>query len=119
MCGIERRAHVLDPGVARDRALDVLDRRAESRILDRLARALNEHELGLRIDLGESVLEDLVGLVRLADIRILGLDVLGSDEVADEECGNDEREPAEDRGLPVARAPAAHAGRDVVRALQG
>ena len=38
---------------------------------------------------------------------------------ADRERRDDEGEPPEDRGLPVARAPAAHAGRDVVRALQG
>ena len=76
MSGVEGRAHVLDRGISGDRALDVLDRGAEGRILHRLARALNEHEFGLRIDLRERVLEDLVGLVRLADVCILGLDVL-------------------------------------------
>ena len=119
MRGVERRAHVLDRRIAGDRVLDVFDRRTEGGILDRLARALNEHELCLGIHLGERLLEDLVGLVCLADVRVRSVDVLRSDEVADHDCGDNECEPAEDCCLPVARAPATHAGRDVVRALQG
>ena len=53
------------------------------------------------------------------NVRIRGVDVLRSDEVAHHECGNHEDEPTEDCCLPVARAPATHPGRDVVRALQG
>ncbi len=40
-------------------------------------------------------------------------------EAADDDGGDDEREPPEDRDLPVARAPAAHAGGEVVGTLQG
>src|SRR5207249_2912357 len=65
------------------------------------------------------LLEDLVGLVGLARVRVLLADVLRADHLADRDRGDHEREPAEDGGLPVARAPAAHPGREVVRALQG
>ena len=51
--------------------------------------------------------------VGLADVGVVVVDVLRADAAADRRRGDDEREPAEDRGLPVARAPATHAGRDV------
>src|SRR5204863_1583982 len=63
--------------------------------------------------------QDLVGLVGLADARVLVLDVLGAHLGADAVGEHEECEPPEDRGLPVAGAPAAHPGGDVVRALQG
>src|SRR5207247_2411115 len=50
---------------------------------------------------------------------VVVLDVVRSYFGADHEGGDHEHKPAEDCDLPVACAPAAHAGRDVVRALQG
>src|SRR5438874_10457435 len=57
--------------------------------------------------------------MRLAGIDVGVLDVLRTDLAADHEGGNGEHEPSEDSDLPVACTPAAHAGRDVVRALEG
>ena len=119
VAGVQRGFQVLDRRIRLDRPDDVVHRRTELRVIDRLGRALNEHELGLRVDLRECLFQDLVGLVRLADAGVLGAEGLRSDLHADEDCKDDEREPAEDRGLPVARAPAAHAGRDVVGTLEG
>ncbi len=111
---IERGLEVLDRWISLDRAEDVVDRRPERWIGDGRARALHEHELRLRIRLGKAFLQDLVGFVRLADVCVLHVDVLRPDLHADRKRRDDEREPAKDRGLPVARAPAAHAGREVV-----
>jgi hypothetical protein len=115
---IERALEVLDVGVVLDRVHDVVDRRAEGGRVHRQLRALHEHEFRLRIRLREALLEDQVGPVRLAGAVVLVLEVLRSYFGAEHERGDDEHEPAEDGGLPVARAPATHAGRDVVRALE-
>jgi hypothetical protein len=83
-----------------------------------VARALHEDELGLRRPLGERLLEDLVGLVRLADAGVALLDLLQTDEhVAGVEEDDDAREPAEDCRLPMAGAPRSHPPGDVHRAL--
>ena len=67
---IERRAEVLDRLEGRDRPGDVRDRSAEGAVLDRERLALDEHELRLRVGLAEAgLLEDLVGAMRLADVR--------------------------------------------------
>jgi hypothetical protein len=52
--------------------------------------------------------------VRLADAGVVVVELLRADLHADGERGEDEGEPAEDGGLPVARAPPAHPGGDVV-----
>jgi len=46
-------------------------------------------------------------------------DRVGQPCASDADCDDDECKPTEDSGLPVARTPATHAGRDVVRALEG
>jgi hypothetical protein len=117
--GIERGLEVLRLGVSLDRADDVRDRCAERRIADRARRALHEHDLGQRARLREPFLQNLVGPVRLAAVDVFGLDLLRADLTADDDGSDDEGEPAEDGSLPVTRAPAAHAGCDVVRVLQG
>jgi hypothetical protein len=114
-----RALEVLDVRVVLDRPDDVVDRRAERGSVHRQLRALYEHELRLRIRLREALLEDQVGLVRLAAAVVLVLQVLGRDLHAYGKCDHHEREPTEDCCLPVTRAPATHAGRDVVRALEG
>src|SRR5207302_3752502 len=60
-----------------------------------------------------------VGAVCLADVLILRADRLHRQLGCDAECDDDEREPTEDCCLPVTRTPATHAGREVVRVLQG
>src|SRR2546430_732700 len=95
-------------------------RSAEGAVLDRERLALDEHELRLRVGLAEAgLLEDLVGAVRLADVRVLRADRLHRQLRRNAESDDDEREPTEDCRLPVTRTPATHAGRDVVRVLQG
>src|SRR3990172_3566733 len=97
---------------------DVVHGRLEGLIAHPEARALDEHVLrGGLLEAG--ALEDLLGLGRLAG-EVLGLRELHrADLAAEEERDGDEGEPPERGRLPVARAPAAHAGRDGVRALQG
>src|SRR3954454_2482715 len=120
MAGLIGSAEVLDRAVGRDRAGDVVDRGAERRAVHRLRLALNEHDLGLRIGLSEAgLLQDVVGVMRLPDVCVLKLDRVHPVLAARHEGDDDEREPTEDRGLPVARTPAAHPGCQVVRVLQG
>src|SRR5207248_11368448 len=117
---IERRAEVLDRLARRGRGGYVCDRSAERSALERGRRALDEHELRLRVGLAEAgLLEDLVGAMCLADVLILRADRLQRQLESDAEGDDDEREPTEDCCLPVTRTPATHAGRDVVRVLQG
>ena len=117
--GVVGRLELLDRRVRAHGPDDVVDDGAEGGGVGRQSLALDEHELRLDVLVGEAgALEDLVGLLGLADVRVGVVDLLGADDVADEQRGNDERKPAEDRGLPVVRAPATHPGRDVVRLLQ-
>jgi hypothetical protein len=115
---VERRAEVLDRRERLHGGGDVVHGPLKRGVGERLRLALDEDDLRLRVELEARVLEDLVGLVRLADVRVLLVDVLRPHGLADHDRREDEREPAEDRRLPVARAPAAHPGREVVRALQ-
>jgi hypothetical protein len=96
---------------------DVVDRGAERRVVDRLRGALEQD--GVADGLPELVGEHRVDVARLARAGLVRVELLGADRVADHERGGDERDPAEDRRLLVARAPAAHAGRDVVRLAEG
>ena len=114
--GVEWGLEVLDRRIPLDRSDDVVDRGPERRIVGGAGRALHEHELllGIRLGLGKALFQDLVGLVRLADVRVLHVDLFRPDLHTDRKRQSDERQPAEHCGLPVARAPAAHAGREVV-----
>jgi hypothetical protein len=77
--------------------------------------ALDEHDLSQRAGLFEAgLLEDLVGLVRLAGVAVGLVDLLQTGAHPEHDSGDHEREPAEDRGLAMARAPATHPGRQVV-----
>ena len=62
--------------------------------------------------------QDLVGLVRLADVRVLLVDRDLADGGADDDRGDHEGKPAEDGRLAVVRAPAAHAGGHVARRVE-
>jgi hypothetical protein len=97
----------------------VLNDALERRVVEGAGLALNQDELGLRVDLESRVEQHLVGAVGLADVRIVLVDLLRPDERADRDREDDERKPPEDRLLAVGCAPATHPGRNVVRALQG
>jgi hypothetical protein len=112
--GGQRRLEVLRGCVALDGVHDVVHGCAERGIRDRSRRALHDDELGLRARLRKALLEDLVGLLRLADIGVLDLQLLRADLHAEKQRKDNETEPTEDRCLPMARAPATHAGRDVL-----
>jgi hypothetical protein len=102
---------------ARDAGDDVLDRRPESRIVRLERRALDEDALAG--GLLEPGVEDRVHPAGLAGPRRVRVDVLGPDGASDPEGDDDEREPTERGGLPVAGAPAAHAGREVALRVVG
>ena len=98
---------------------DVFDRRAEGGIVGGLRVGLDQDPLDLLVGLlREGLLDDRVGPSGLPDDEIALLEVLGSDRPADDDGGDHEREPTEDRGLPVTCAPATHPGREVVALLQ-
>ena len=67
--------------------------------------------------LGEVLRGDLVGTPGLADAEVGVVERPGSDRAADEHGGDHEGEPAEDRLLPVVRAPAARARCEVSRGV--
>ena len=112
-----RRADVLDGFHARDVRDRVLDRCGESGI-SRLQRGmLDEHALAR--GLLEALVEDLVhatGLTRPGRVRI---NEIRPDRAAEKDGDDDEREPAECRGLPVVGAPSAHPRRQVVGPCRG
>jgi hypothetical protein len=117
--GLEGRVELRDLREPVERLGDVLDRCLEGRILRRQRLGLDQDDLALLVGIvDEPGVDDLVGLAGFADVGLVVLEVLGSDRVADCERGDDEGEPAEDRGLPVARTPAAHAGCEIARVLQ-
>ena len=118
MAGLIGGAKVLDRAERLHRSRDVCDHGAEGRVADGVARALDEHDLRLRVGLEARGAEQVVGLASLAGIGVVHVDLLGADHLAEGHGGNDEREPTEDRGLPVGCAPATHPGREVVRLLQ-
>ena len=75
-------------------------------------RRLDDHALDV---LGREVLVDqLVGLARVADVGLLVLGRLDAERAADDQRDDHEGEPAEDRLLAVLGAPAAHTGSKVV-----
>ena len=92
---------------------DVLDRGREGGVGRRERAALDEDALAG--GLLEAGVEDPVHPAGLARARRVRVDRLRADHAAEREGDDDEREPAERRRLPVVGAPAAHAGRQVVR----
>ncbi len=112
-----RALHVRDDRDGGHAADDLLDGGPEGRVVGGERPALDEHRLvgGLI----ERLVEDPGGPAGLAGEGLVVAELLGADRPADHDGGDDEREPAEDRGLPMARAPAAHPGRDVGAGLQG
>jgi hypothetical protein len=110
--GGERRADVLNRRHLRDARDDVLDRSGERRLAYAKGAALDQDALARR--LLEPGVEDPVHAARLAGPGRVRVDVLRADRDTDGERDGDEREPAEDRGLPVAGAPATHTSREVV-----
>ena len=117
---VERRLQVREDRAVRLHRHDrVLDDALERSIVEGAGLALNQDELGLRVDLESRVEQHLVGAMGLADVRVVLVDLLRPDERADCDREDDERKPPEDRLLAVGCAPATHPGRDVVRALQG
>ena len=117
VAGGERRLDLLHLRHAADRPYDIGDRGPEGRIVDRHRGALDQDLVAL--SLLEHVAEQRVDVARLAGAGLVRVELLGADGVSDHERDGDERQPAEDRCLLVACTPATHAGRKVVRALQG
>ena len=108
---VERRANVLDGVQLRDARDDVDDRGLERGIVGVERGALDEDALPGR--LLEAGVEDPVDAPGLAGARRVRVDGLRADRAPDREGDDDQREPAERRGLPVGGAPAAHPGREV------
>ena len=73
--------------------------------------------------MGENVdpLQSFTFMLDVAGLKgyFTSVDGLGSECAADSEGDDDEREPAERGGLPVAGAPATHAGREVPLGVVG
>ena len=117
---LERRVELADLRHRVERLGDVLDRGLERRIGRLQGLGLDQDDLALLVGgLREAGLDDLGRGAGLADGEVVVLEVLRADRAADDDGRDDEREPAEDRGLPVVRTPAAHAGCEVVAVLQG
>jgi hypothetical protein len=106
---VERRAQVLHGLDLRDARDDVLHGRAEGRIALGERGAPNENAFG-RGPL-EACVHDPVGAARLAYARSVLVDHGGPDRLAESKGDDHEREPAEDCGLAVPRAPASDPSR--------
>ena len=109
--GTERRLDVLNGLQLRDPGHDVRNSGVEGGGADSQRAALDEHAL-VRGQL-EAIGQDPVHAPGLAGPGSVRIDVLDAYGVADLERNDDECEPAERGGLPVSRAPAAHAGSQV------
>ena len=86
---------------------------------DAVADSLSTKTLSSAESRKSPVVDDLLGATGLSDPELVLVELLHAHRPADDGGRDDEREPPEDRGLAVARAPAAHAGGDGVGALQG
>ena len=108
----ERRADVLDELEPAQLPLEVVDRRTEAGAVHVLrSAALDEHLLACMV--GEATGDDLVGATAFPRAEILVALVDHAGRRADEDGRDDERQPAEDRGLAVSSAPPPGAGRKV------
>jgi hypothetical protein len=110
----ERRLDVVDALDALEAGFDVLDGSGEMSIADlHGAPALDEHLLLGRV--AEVCRGDgLVGLLGLAVAVVLVGDRLLADRAREEDRDHDEREPPEDRRLPMTGAPARGARGEVL-----
>jgi hypothetical protein len=109
---LDRRHDVRDVRLPRKRADDVRDRGREGRVVVGRRGRLDEHALACRN--GEvALVEDLLGAPRLAVRDRPGLHLLCADRAGDGHGDDTERNPAERRALPVRRAPAPCAAREV------
>ena len=109
---IERRADVLHGRDLREAGDDVVDGGIEGSGAPACSRAaLDQHAL-TRGHL-ESGIEDPVHAAGLAGAGLIRIRLLHADLASDGEREQHEREPAEGGGLPVGRAPAAHAGSQI------
>src|SRR6266545_4136387 len=112
-----RGVDVADDRERLDAAEDVVDGGTERGIVCCQRLALNEHRLaGPRPELG---LDQPGRAPGLAGNRVVLLELDRAGCLADEDGDDNEREPAEDRDLPMACAPATHPSRKIVRALDG
>jgi hypothetical protein len=104
--GPQRRLDVGDRREAAESLHDVLDARAERRVVDRQPGRLrlDEHLLA-RALVEAGVGQDAIGPTRLAGSQILVGQVLRPDGAADEHARDDERDPAPDRDPAVLGTP--------------
>src|SRR6266540_2651148 len=98
-----------------DAADDLADGDTESSVIRSQRVALNEHRLAgprreLRVDQSGRT-------ARLAGNRVVLLQLDRAGCLTDQDGDDHESEPAEDRDLPMARTPATHASRQIVRVL--
>ena len=108
----QRRDQVLDVGDPGHPLGHVLDRRAEFGIVDGQVVALDQHDLFDRPQPG--VIERLLGALGLAGELIEVGELIGADRLARHEGDDRERDEAEDRGLPMLRAPVGRSARDTL-----
>src|SRR5205814_3724817 len=104
----------LNGRLLRNAPYDVLDRGVEGRRARSNGAALNQDAL-IRGQL-EPGIQNPVHAARLAGTGRVRIDLLRADLAANGERDRHEREPTEGGGLPVVRAPAAHAGCQVAAA---
>ena len=95
----------------------VVDGGPERRVIRRVPGAL-DHDRLVHL-LGVGPVDDHGGLAGLADARLGLAQGVGADVAADHEGEDHERDPAEDGGLAVFRAPVAGASGDVSLGLHG
>jgi hypothetical protein len=119
VAGAERRLDLPGLGKGVQGPLDVLDDRTEGGVVCREGLRLDEDHLAELLDRlallvhdEAGLVEDAVGRARLADVGVVLVDVDRRERHAHEDGRRDEREPAEDGGLPVVGAPTAHPGRE-------
>ena len=114
----DRRADLGDAVGGGELGDDVGDDRLElgARGLERFA--LDEHGLVDRL-VEAAAVDDLQRAAGVAGLGVGGLEGLGADHAAERDGDEHEREPPEDRGLPVGGAPAAHAGCEVLGLGEG
>src|SRR5207244_2715339 len=100
----------------------VVDDDMEPGAVGRRGLGLDEDELTLLLVVlvvEAGVVDDVIAALGLAAVLVGVLDVDRAGLEAEHGCEADERQPAKDRLLAVLRAPATHAGRQIVGTLEG
>src|SRR5215210_3602026 len=113
VCARVRRVDVAHDGERLDAADDVVDGNTESTVIRSQRVALNENRIArlrreLRVDQSGRP-------ARLAGNRVVLLQLDRAGCRTDHDGDDHESKPAEDRDLPMARTPATHASRQIVR----